>query len=102
MDTIERIKEATARFAPKAEVFLFGSQARGTAHAESDWDLLILLNQPSVSFEKEIELMNQFFKIELETGEVIVPLIYPKSEWYGKYKVTPLFENIQKEGIRLQ
>ena len=102
MDTIERIKAATARFAPQAEVILFGSQARGTAHAESDWDLLVLLDQPSVPFKKEIEIMDQFYDLSLETDAVLVPLIYAKSEWYGKYSITPLFENIQKEGIRLQ
>jgi len=102
MDTIERIKEATARFAPKAEVYLFGSQARGTAHAESDWDLLVLLDQPSVPFKKEIEIMDQFYDLSLETNEVLVPLVYAKPEWYGKYSITPLFENIKREGIRLQ
>ncbi len=102
METIERIKEATARFVPQAEVILFGSQARGTSHAESDWDLLVLLDQPFVSAKKEIEIMDRFYDLSLETDAVLVPLIYPKSEWYGKYSITPLFENIQKEGIRLQ
>ena len=29
---------------PDAQLILFGSQARNDAHEESDWDLLILLN----------------------------------------------------------
>ena len=31
---------------PGAEVILYGSRARGDAHAESDWDLLVLVDGP--------------------------------------------------------
>jgi hypothetical protein len=40
--------------------------------------------------------------VELETGAVISTLIYSKSEWNEKHSMTPLFENIQKEGIRIK
>lgn len=33
-----------------ANLILFGSQARNDAHEESDWDLLILINDNQTSF----------------------------------------------------
>ena len=81
---------------------MYGSQARGNSNRHSDWDLLILLNLQTVSFEVETRLMDDFYDLELETGEIISPLIYSKSEWNKKHAVTPLFENIQKEGKRIK
>ena len=46
--------------------------------------------------------MNKFYDLELETGEVISPLIYSKKEWNNYYSVTSLYENIKKEGIKLK
>jgi predicted nucleotidyltransferase len=88
--------------APDSEVYLYGSQARGNAKELSDWDLLILLNRPSISFDLETKFMDEFYDLELETGEVISPLIYSKSDWNNNYPYTPLFENIKNEGIKLK
>jgi len=41
-------------------------------------------------------------KLELETGEIISPLIYSKSDWILNHSITPLFENIQREGVRIK
>lgn len=67
----------------------------------SDWDLLILLNTPNVLFDVETKFMDAFCELELKTGEIFSPLIYSKNDWNSNYSITPLYENIQKEGIRL-
>lgn len=88
---------------PDAEIYLYGSHARGDARKLSDWDLLILLNsQKNIPFDQETDLMDEFYELELETGEVISPLIYSKNDWVANHSFTPLFENIQKEGIRIK
>lgn len=99
---IHKILELSKKKYPDAEIYLYGSQARGDASAGSDWDVLILLNTDTIPFELETEIMDDFYNIELETGQIISPLIYPKEEWINKYNITPLFENIDKEGIRLK
>jgi uncharacterized protein len=88
--------------APDSEVYLYGSQARGTAKKLSDWDLLILLNGSNIPFEFETKFMDEFYELELETGEIISPLIYSKKDWNLNHPVTPFFENIKKEGIRIK
>lgn len=87
---------------PDSEIYLYGSNARGDSKKYSDWDLLILLNIQNLSFELETRLMDDCYDIELETGQIISPLIYAKSDWVEKHLVTPLYENIQKEGIRIK
>jgi uncharacterized protein len=98
---IQKILELSKKKYPDAEIYLYGSQARGDAKPLSDWDLLILLNSENIPFSLETEIMDEFYNIELETGQIMSPIIYPKKEWNTKYKITPLFENISKEGIRL-
>jgi len=88
--------------APDAEVYLYGSQARGDAKRLSDWDLLILLNRKIISFDFETRFMDEFYEIELETGEIISPLIYSKNDWNTNHSITPLFENIKREGVRIK
>ena len=99
---IQKILELTSHRYPDAEVYLYGSQARQAATSLSDWDLLILLNASHVSFALETKIMDEFYEIELETGQIVSPLIYPKQVWFSNYRQTPLFENIEKEGIRLR
>lgn len=87
---------------PDSEIYLYGSQARGDSKKFSDWDLLILLNLQNIPFDLETKVMDDFYDVELETGVIISPLIYTKSDWNDKHWGTQLYENIQKEGIRLK
>ena len=89
---LQLIIKVVEKNAPDSEVYLYGSQARGNAKKVTDWDLLILLNSQNVSFEFETKFMDEFYDLELETGEVISPLIYAKSDWNSNYAVTPFFD----------
>jgi predicted nucleotidyltransferase len=99
---IQRIINVANKTAPDSEVYLYGSRAKGKAKRISDWDLLILLNSANISFDFETKFMDEFYEIELETGEIISPLIYSKQQWLEDYSFTPLFKNIKNEGIRLK
>jgi predicted nucleotidyltransferase len=86
---------------PEAEVILFGSHARGNTHKESDWDILILVNSSIVTNEIEDNFRRDLYEIELESGQMISTLIYPKEYWVNKLKFSPLFKSVMQEGIRL-
>jgi uncharacterized protein len=96
-----RIKKRIKNKNPDAEVILFGSHARGQANANSDWDILILLNQNNVNRNIEREYRDELFEVELEIGEPISTFVFSKFDWENKYSSTPLFENITKEGVHL-
>ena len=96
-----KIKELVDSTIPGSDIYLYGSRARGNFKPHSDWDLLILLNQPNLTFSFETKVMDAFYDLELETGEVISPLIYTKQDWIENHSFTPLFENVQKEGKKL-
>ena len=102
-DTIlHKIQVFTGSKYPDAEVYLYGSHARGDSHKLSDWDLLILLNQKNIPFDQETKVLNDFYELELEIGEVLSPLIYTKNDWINNHTFTPLYENILKEGKKIQ
>lgn len=99
---LNRIIRVVEKTAPEAEVYLYGSQARGDAKRLSDWDILILLHSVNIPFDLETKFMNEFYEVELETGEIISPLVYTKNDWDERRSVTPLYENIKKEGVRIR
>ena len=86
---------------PKAEVILFGSQAREDAHFDSDWDILILLDMQHVSRSLDKEYKDLLYNIELEIGQPISSLVFSKNDWESKHKFSPLYNNIKREGIFL-
>jgi uncharacterized protein len=96
-----KIKKVVNRIAPGSDVFLYGSRARGDSFSQSDWDILILLNSQENTFDFEIKFIDELYEIEIQTGEIISGLIYTKADWYENHSGTPLFENVQKEGIRI-
>ena len=84
-----------------AEVILFGSKARNDAKEDSDWDILILLNQQIVNLEDELKIRNNLFDIELATGANISTFAYSKTDWHNRLKIIPLYKNVIREGIIL-
>jgi predicted nucleotidyltransferase len=98
---IDKIIKITETKYTGSVIYLYGSRARGDSKKISDWDLLILLDK-RISFEDETRLMDDFYRLELETGEIISPLIYSKSDWNKYRSLTSLYENIRKEGIRIK
>jgi uncharacterized protein len=95
---LNQIKGIVKSKEPSAKIYLYGSRSRGTAKDDSDWDLLILLNKDNISLEVEREITNPLNDLEFDTGEVISPMIYSEKEWNSKYKVTPFYQNVMKEG----
>ena len=86
---------------PKAEAFLFGSRARGDFKPDSDWDILILVDNPIVTNELDDWFRDKLYDIELDSGQIISTIIYPKSDWKNKLIYTPLYKNVTKEGLKL-
>ena len=97
----ERIRNSIHKKDPKAEAYLFGSRARGNFRADSDWDILILVDSLRITNEIEDKFRDDFYDIEIESGQNISTFIYPKAYWTSTLRYSPLYKNVQQEGIRL-
>ncbi len=98
---IALIKEKVRKKDSTANIILFGSHARKDATKDSDWDILILLDRPTVDKLTEKEFRDELFEVELQTDQPISTFVFSKSEWETKHFITPLYQNIQQEGIQL-
>ncbi len=100
-EILTEIKKRVLLQEPGAEIILYGSYARGDNQPDSDIDLLILLEKENISRDDEKKITHPLFFLELETNQVISPLIRSKKSWNELYPNTALFRNIQKDGIAI-
>lgn len=96
------ISKAMKDTAPDAVTILYGSEARGTARKDSDFDILVLLpdNNNKGSFaSRKLEIFDRLYEIELMWDVVISPLVLLKSMW--EKRRTPFTCNVINDGIVL-
>ncbi|MBQ6745586.1 MAG: nucleotidyltransferase domain-containing protein [Bacteroidaceae bacterium] len=98
---IRQIKEAIRRKDAKATAILYGSEARGEARADSDIDVLILVDGDKLSVAREQEYTAPLYEIEWSTGVQISPTVMLRSKWENRPFDTPFFLNVMNEGIVL-
>jgi predicted nucleotidyltransferase len=95
------IKNSLNATVPNATVILYGSYARGDFKADSDLDILILLDKDIITREDEKMVKYPLYDIEFETGKIISPLVLAKSDWESRHKITPFYDNVVREGVVL-
>ncbi len=98
---VRKIKKIVKGKVPSAKVYLYGSRAKGTSRDNSDWDILILLKDNILTSELETEISYSLFDLEIETGEIISPMIYSEKDWNRKYSVAPFYKNLMKDMLLL-
>lgn len=98
---LESIKSIVTGVEPGAMVYLFGSRASGFSKPESDWDILILINRDKITPELEARVKNPLYDLELETGQVISPLLYTQKDWNFRQRATPFYASVMTTGKQL-
>ena len=100
-EILRLIKETIAKTIPSgAKVILFGSQARGDAREDSDWDILILLDKSRIYNEDFDRVAYPLVELGWKIGADINPLIYTYTDWQRR-SFTLFYKNVEQEGIEL-
>lgn len=79
---------------------LFGSKATGRDVAESDIDILLVIDAPSIVAEDEV--LDIAFAVNVAHDVYISPRVIPKQVLEDPvWKITPFLRNVTMEGIPL-
>lgn len=96
IEVIQRLHETLGDNVER--IILFGSRARGDAHEDSDYDILLLVKKHPKVLENQLndityEILDHFGKLAM--------LFAFESSAYESSKIEPLFLSIKREGILL-
>lgn len=98
---IYSIREIVDKELPaRTKVVLFGSQARGDARDDSDWDILILIDKDRINNTDFDNIAYPLIELGWKMGVMINPILYTYKDW-KKRDFTPFYKNVEQEGIVL-
>ncbi|GAB6977290.1 nucleotidyltransferase domain-containing protein [Prevotella falsenii] len=97
----ESILQVARQIRPKGgKIILFGSQARGDSTADSDWDILILVDKKQIESVDHDRYSYPFWELGWKLDAMIHPLIYTMEEW-NKRTRSSFLSNVELDGIEL-
>jgi len=98
---LNTVRWVTRKLIPNTEIILYGSRVRNEARKDSDWDFLILVDQP-IDRKSISKIKDSLYDIELENNEILSSIIRTKQEWNSpEYYALPFRKIIENEGVML-
>ena len=98
-EVLRTIRQKAVSIMPKdVKVILFGSRARKDAKADSDWDILVLLNKDKIVEQDHDDYTYPFWELGWQINQMIHPIVYSMKDWQSK-KGSPFFNNVEREGV---
>jgi len=96
---LREMKKIVRSTVPDADVLLYGSVARGTQGSESDYDLLILTDEPLDKHERR-GIEHQILDLELAKSVILSTIYHSKAEWRLRASL-PFHDEVERHGIVL-
>ena len=97
----KKIKEAVLSMEPEAEIFIYGSRARGDETGESDWDVMVIIPR-AVTPQSKQSIRHALYEVECDNGCVISSIIKSREEWSSpRMRMTPFYQNVTRDSVRI-
>lgn len=97
---LRELKERLTRDFGLQELRLFGSRAREEGDAESDLDVLIILDKSD--WDTENRIYNLAFELDLKHDVVISTIVYSRAEFDSPLnRVSGFYRELQQDGVQL-
>jgi predicted nucleotidyltransferase len=98
---LAQIKAIVREVVADADVLLYGSRARGTAHDDSDWDILVTTHE-EVTASLKRAIRHRLYQLEWDTGQVISTMVYSRDGWnHTPGGETPFRRRVRRDAILL-
>lgn len=98
---IQRIQTMGQQILPAgSNLWLYGSRARGDFRADSDWDLLVLVDKEKQVLQDFDQFAYPFIEMGWQIGQVINPMLYTRQEWEKRH-FTPFYHNVERDKVVL-
>ena len=100
---LRQVREAVREVEPEAQLILFGSRARGDAEAESDWDMLVLLDG-EVDRRRKNAIRERLYTLSLALPDcpALSAIVHSRAEWESPlFRAMPFHERVEAEGVPL-
>ncbi|NIM15136.1 MAG: hypothetical protein GTO45_24495 [Candidatus Aminicenantes bacterium] len=93
---IEEFKKQAKEVYPEVEIYFYGSRATGTHHDDSDYDILVVLNEVNPVVRDTV--YDIAWEIGFKYDALISPVLAEKNEFISM-SASPFFNSIKKNGV---
>lgn len=98
---VERLKHVLEQRVNLHQIILFGSRARGDFNAESDMDVLVVVDTP-VTPEIRAAVSECTWQVGFDAGIMIAAVLFSRKEWEeGPEHYSPLAESVRADGVAI-
>ncbi len=98
-EILRHIRNRVLSIYPNAEIYLYGSRARGDFSSDSDWDILILTNV-KLPYQLRNKIEDSLYDFAIDNDLIISVLIYAKETWQ-KLRYSAFYQNVKQEALCL-